>query len=223
VQGINGGKFMKPAALAIRLLMPVIGLGTLGGCTSVKVQPVTASNRIEHICIQDNPKVQVGDFVQVMQEGFRKHGITSQLVRETVPAGCYYTSTYTARRTWDMAMYMTDAQIDIQKDGVQIASANYHLKGKGGLSLNKWAGTREKILPVIDQLFAQMTPTGRVVTAEMNSAAAIRSTQSSPVAQVGQPGGELAQKLSNLRDAYDAQLITKDEYDAKRKELIAEF
>ncbi len=37
------------------------------------------------------------------------------------------------------------------------------------------------------------------------------------------PSSELARKLSELKDAYDAQLITKDEYEAKRKTLIAEL
>ena len=214
---------MNLTIFARRMAVPLIAIAALGGCTSVKVQPVKAEDRIEHICIQNNPKVQVGDFTTVMQEGFQSHGITSQLVREDVPAGCRYTSTYTARRTWDMAMYMTDAQIDILRDGASIASANYHLKGKGGLSLNKWAGTREKILPVIDQLLAQMTPTGRVVTAQSNAAAAIKATPPVAVAQSSQPPADFTKKLSNLKDAYDAQLITKEEYESKRKELIDEL
>src|SRR3954470_6536041 len=136
---------MNLLSLGKHWLLPIVGIAAMTGCTSVRVQPVKAENRIEHICIEKNPKVEVGDFVTVMQEGFQAHGITSQLVLELVPADCHYTSTYTARRTWDMAMYMTDAQINILKDGRQIASANYHLKGEGGFALTKWAGTRAKI------------------------------------------------------------------------------
>jgi hypothetical protein len=32
--------------------------------------------------------------------------------------------------------------------------------------------------------------------------------------------GQLAEKLGHLKDAYDAQLISQEEYDAKRMELI---
>jgi hypothetical protein len=195
----------------------------LGGCTSVRVKPVSADNRIDHICIQENPRVQVGDFVSVMQEGFQKHGITSQLFKENAPAKCRYTSTYTARRTWDMAMYMTDAQIDILRDGRPIASANYHLKGKGGLSLNKWQGTRSKILPVIDQLFAQVEPSDRVVATRPEEPASASALVTVATVTPDPPSSELARKLSELKDAYDAQLITKDEYEAKRKMLIAEL
>jgi hypothetical protein len=199
----------------------VILCATLGGCTSVRVKPVSADNRIDHICIQENPRVQVGDFVSVMQEGFQKHGITSQPFKENAPAQCSYTATYTARRKWDMAMYMADAQIDIQRDGRPIASANYHLKGGGGLSLNKWQGTREKILPVIDRLLAQVEPSNHVFATKTEAptpvAVPVAATMTAP------PSSELARKLSELKDAYDAQLITKDEYEAKRKALIAEL
>lgn len=196
-------------------------IAVLCGCTSVRVRPVSADNRIDHICIQENPRVQVGDFVAVMQEGFQKHGITSQLVKESVPARCSYTSTYTARRKWDMAMYMADAQIDILHDGRQIASANYHLKGGGGLSLNKWQGTREKILPVIDQLLAQVEPSNHVAAAKPQASTAAAMPVAVPAAAAA--SSELARKLSELKDAYDAQLITKDEYEAKRKALIDEL
>jgi hypothetical protein len=59
-----------------------------------------------------------------------------------------------------------------------------------------------------------------VVTAEANAAAVIKDVPAAQTAQSTPPSASLAQKLSNLKDAYDAQLITKGEYDAKRKELI---
>jgi hypothetical protein len=40
----------------------------------------------------------------------------------------------------------------IQKEGRQVAYAEYHLKGKGGLSLTKWQDTKTKMDPVIDEL-----------------------------------------------------------------------
>jgi hypothetical protein len=189
------------------------------GCTSVTVKPLPAQTRIQHICIQDNPRVQVGDFVSVMQEGFQKHAITSQLVNTNAAGKCEYTSTYTATRTWDMAMYMTDAQIDILRDGRQIAFANYHLKGGGGLSLNKWANTRTKILPVIDEMLALLPVSDQFVTV---SATAPPLISEKPVTE-GQSKSELARKLSELKDAFDAELITKEEYEAKHKALIDEL
>jgi hypothetical protein len=203
-------------AMAVQLTLLCVALG---GCTSVAVKPVSADNRIEHICIQDNPRVQVGDFVAVMQEGFQNHGITSQVFKDTAPARCLFTSTYTAQRTWDMAMYMTDARVDILRDGRSIASAVYHLKGGGGLSLNKWANTRTKMLPVIDALLAQVTPSGRLVSEAAGAPPPVVDTASAE----RRISGQLAQKLSELKDAFDARLITQEEYEAKRKALIAEL
>ena len=208
---------MQFRVLVRRIAIPLTILSAaLGGCTSVTVKPVSAENRIEHICIEDNPRVQVGDFVDVMKEGFQKHGITSQVYKDNAPAKCLYTSTYTARRTWDMAMYMTDAQIDILRDGRPIASANYHLKGKGGFALNKWAGTRTKILPVIDTLLAQVVPSDHAVapSPDVSEATPVNTLVNAP------PSSELSRKLSELKDAFDAKLITNDEYETKRKVLI---
>ena len=61
---------------------------------------------------------------------------------------------YVAYRNWDMARYLTDATITIDRNGRRVAEAHYHLKAKGGLSLTKWQDTKTKIDPVIDQLLA---------------------------------------------------------------------
>ena len=171
------------------------------GCTSVHVKPISADNHVDHICIQTNPKVQVSDFVSVMQQGFQKHGISSQIVGEQVPKNCLYTSTYVARKSWDMAPYMVDAQIDILKDGRPIASANYHLKGRGGLALNKWASTQSKMMPVIDQLLAQLNPNRQVVTAPAAVPQPASQAMPEQASLNTEPSSELSRKLSNLKDA----------------------
>jgi len=69
-----------------------------------------------------------------------------------------YVVNYVAYRNWDMAPYLTDATISIDRNGRRVAEAQYHLKGKGGLSLMKWQGTKAKMDPVIDQLLAGIAP-----------------------------------------------------------------
>lgn len=107
------------------------------------------------MCIEENPKVQVSDFVPVLQEGFARHGIETQLYAKIPREQCAYVVTYTARRSWDMAPYLSTAEIVILGPRRQtLAKANYHLRGKGGLSLMKWQGTKSKIDPVIDELLS---------------------------------------------------------------------
>jgi len=124
-------------------------------CTSVAVRPVDPSIEMNKVCILENKKVIVSDFVQVLRDGFDRHGIATEVFSGNVPSDCEYVLTYTALRSWDLAPYLSHAELRIEKGGRQIAYAEYHLKGKGGLSLTKWAGTKEKMDPVIDQLLGQ--------------------------------------------------------------------
>lgn len=132
-----------------------LGLVWLTGCTAVQVQPLASAPA--QMCIEENPKVQVSDFVPVMREGFSRHGIATQLYRQPLPAECEYVINYTARRSWDVVTYLSVAEINIQDAQRRtVASANYHLRGKGGLSMMKWQSTKTKMDPVIDQLLANV-------------------------------------------------------------------
>ena len=78
-----------------------LGLITLilVACTSVTVRPVDHSLGIRSVCIQENPRVQVSDFVSVIREGFNRHGIGSEVFSGTKPETCEYILTYTALRS----------------------------------------------------------------------------------------------------------------------------
>lgn len=125
----------------------------VSGCTSIVVRPVDPSLGMQYVCIQENPRVQVSDFVPVLRDGFDRYSVATEVFSGQKPEKCEYILTYTALRSWDFSPYLSHAEIRIEKDGRQIAYAEYHLKGKGGLSLTKWANTREKMDPVIDELF----------------------------------------------------------------------
>lgn len=156
------------------LAAAIVGLLT-SGCTSVTVKPIDASYNVKSICIRENPKVTVKDFVPVIADGLRRHNIESKFIATTldkhrlqgenigkpdqyymeltpVPDTCDFNLTYTARRSWDLGTYLSTADISISDKKSVIANANYHLIGKGGLSLFKWQGVKTKIDPVMDEL-----------------------------------------------------------------------
>jgi hypothetical protein len=112
------------------------------------------SPRPVNICIENNPKVLVRDFVDVLQEGISRHAMTSRVYSGELPENCDLRLTYTALRSWDFAPYLAKAELWLDQDGAQVGHAEYHLIGGGGLSLMKWQGTKTKMDPVIDQLFA---------------------------------------------------------------------
>jgi hypothetical protein len=133
------------------LLLTLVFLG-VAGCTSVNVRPVSADRTIKSVCIRENPKVKVDDFLEVLVAGFARHGITAKVVAPTDELKGEYVVSYVAYRKWDMAPYLCDANIRIEKDGEMIASAEFHLKGGGGFALTKYNSTKTKMDPVIDQL-----------------------------------------------------------------------
>jgi len=47
------------------------------------------------------------------------------------------------------------AELWLEKDGRQIGYVEYHLIGKGGLSLMKWEGIKTKMDPVLDELLGE--------------------------------------------------------------------
>ena len=140
-------------------LLALFALVALSACTSTRVIPVKTTAQLNHTCIKENTAVKVDDFLYVLQNAFEKHGITTEVFKGKTPQDCEYVTTYTALRSWDMATYLSHAEIYMRdKSGRQVAFGEYHLKGKGGLSLTKWGGTQGKIEPVIDQMLKNYNP-----------------------------------------------------------------
>ena len=124
-------------------------------CTSVRVRPADAALDMRHVCIEENPKVIVSDFLPVVRDGFARHGISTEVFSGEPPDGCRFVLTYTALRSWDLAPYLSHAELRLQtRDRSEVAAADYHLVGKGGYSMMKWQGTKTKMDPVIDELLA---------------------------------------------------------------------
>ena len=140
--------------VSLKIAMAFVGI-SLGGCTSILVEPMVGMPKMEHACIQENPKVIRSDMLPTIQKGFSNHGISTTVYRDKLPESCEYVVTYTATQTWDMAMVLKDAEIWIHKSGEQVAYGNYHLRGGGGFSLMKWQGAEKKILPMIEKLLAE--------------------------------------------------------------------
>jgi hypothetical protein len=141
--------------LAIRRAAVAVAVTTalfLCACTTVNVRAVPDVQSIKEIYIIENPKVAVDDFLEVLTSGFENHGIGVRVGSEENAPNHGYVVRYVAYRKWDLKPYMTDASIDVSKDGLHIAHADYHLINGGGLDLGKFAGTHSKIDPIIDQL-----------------------------------------------------------------------
>lgn len=124
----------------------------ISGCTSITVKPVDSAPALKNVCIQENPKVIIKEFLPVLQQGFQRHGISTVVFSGEKPASCDTVLTYSALRSWDFAPYLSVAELNLTENDISIASAEYHLRMKGGFSLMKWQGVKTKMDPVIDEL-----------------------------------------------------------------------
>lgn len=147
--GGHQGEFMKLCKFAVFAIAAVVG-----GCTSVNVRPVASDVQLHNVCIVNNPRVIVSDFVPVLRDGFSRHNIATTVVDQSEANSCPVTLTYTANLHWDMKPYLTHAELRLWQGGKQIGFAEYHLNGNGGLDLGKWRGTKTKMDPVIDELLS---------------------------------------------------------------------
>lgn len=131
----------------------------LSGCTVVTVTPVDSTLDIRHVCIKDcSDKCFDGRMPYLIQDGFQRHGITTEIYNSELPPECEYTLTYYCQRARDMASYLRHAEIRLYHGKFQIGNAEYHLRGGGGFALNEWADTKSNIDPVIDELLSGFQP-----------------------------------------------------------------
>jgi hypothetical protein len=132
-----------------------LAAGLLAGCTAISVEPLRADQRVERVCIERNPAVIVDDFESIVVAGFERHGVQTEVFEPPVPEECEFILRYTALRSWDLAPYVAHAELSLERNGQEVARAEYHLRGKGGYALTKYRSTRAKMDPVIDEMLAQ--------------------------------------------------------------------
>ena len=203
------GESMKNVFLVFVLML-------MAGCTSVQVNKLDSSHQVYHVCIEDNPDVIVQDFISTVRDGFARHGITTEVYEGKMPSHCEYHLTYTALKTWDMAPYMHHAELHLYKGYDQIAYAEYHLDGRGGWDLSKWASVGKKMDPVIDELLSDYTPaTVAAFREEIPSASSTSEQSSEPIVEAN-----ATERLRLLRKWHEEGLITQEEYDAQKKEIL---
>jgi hypothetical protein len=147
---INVRKVILASALSVALT-------SVTGCTiQTAVSPLSADRAVAEICILENPKVIIPDFLPVLQEGIQRNGLRSKVYRE-VPNACAYVLEYVAFQKWDGAPILSQANISLYNGKELVGTASYKLPngifGGGGINPAKWDSTREKLDPLLDKLF----------------------------------------------------------------------
>ena len=198
----------------MRTLLIVAAITLFGAaCTAVTVKPADPSLGINYVCIENNPRVIVSDFVTVLRDGFDRHGIATELTSGARLRQCEFVLKYTALQSWDMAKYLSHAELRLESNGQQIAYAEYHLKGKGGFSLTKWGDTKTKIDPVVDELLAGYVrePNAPRPAAPIHFDDGVDKTTT---------GRDKYADLERLRMLLDDGTLTQEEFDNEKAKIL---
>jgi hypothetical protein len=123
----------------------------LFGCTiTQQVEQANISNDAE-ICIIENDAVREG-FLPELQNVLHEKGINHVVVDwNYANKNCEWTLTYTARWSWDLAMYMSYAEIKVFKNGELDGEAIYDSTG-GGANTSKFIDAEPKIRELVEEL-----------------------------------------------------------------------
>lgn len=126
----------------------------LSGC-SIKqtVTPVAFSGvQATEICMIPAEGLRAGFnstyTAQLRNKGFQ----TRELPPGTPPANCALSTTYIGQWSWDMALYMSYADIQVFENGRQIGQALYD-STSGGARMGKFIDAQTKIIEMTNQLF----------------------------------------------------------------------
>lgn len=120
-----------------------------------------AHGRIDQVCIQFNPSVELTDFVPAVQRELRDNRVDSRLYEPGMqPDDCQALLYYSAFLDWGQralndrySAYLTFASMTLRtSDGRVLASANYE---GGALGIDKWSSTQSKIAGVVKALLAE--------------------------------------------------------------------
>ena len=122
----------------------------LTSCITNNVNKVDRQ-KIGEICIRENSDVLMDGFLPNLIEEIERKGIRTRVYQGAAPADCPYTMTYTANWSWDVAMYLSYARIDLYREGARIGEVTFDAR-LAGLDLSKFGSAESKIDPLIAEL-----------------------------------------------------------------------
>lgn len=122
------------------------------GCTITQEVEPTHISKENELCVVENANVREG-FLDELKSALSVKNIHYRVVPETdVPEGCAWTLRYVARWSWDLALYMSYAEINVFHNGSLDGAAKYDAT-KGAGNPGKFIDAEPKIRELVDKLF----------------------------------------------------------------------
>ena len=137
----------------MKKILVLTALLLLEACASpvTKVEPVPATETISQLCIQENKKVFMDDFLPEVRRQIEERNIKTEI--QNPESQCKYIMTYDAQWSWDwfwtFSVYLSMAEFSVIKDNHQIGMASY----TANLGPSAIGQTKNKIRPLLIELF----------------------------------------------------------------------
>jgi hypothetical protein len=146
-------------ALGLTLMMG------LSGCVFHRtVVPVADNTKIQKLYVvknrnflNSNDVVRLQGIHSAIVTECRSMGFDVEEVMEEMPAGARYFITYNAAWMWDLGHFLLDFDATLHDGDNQVASAKFDARS-GGLRMDKWANSGNKIRPLIRQMLSGASP-----------------------------------------------------------------
>ena len=115
-------------------------------------QSVTPSGISDNqlICIIEDPEVREG-FLDELTAILNEKKIAYEVVNKQKALDCEWTMTYLGRWSWDMALYMSYAEIKVFRNGIKNGEAIYDAS-RGAFNLGKFIDAETKIRELVEEL-----------------------------------------------------------------------
>ncbi len=204
------------------------------GCTTVQKVNKLEAGKVNLVCVVEHKEVRE-NVLEVIKEGLTNHGVNYRVVPGSYQiknnlwyptvqpeqvAGCDAVLFYVANWNWDITMYMKFANLWMTTPDIKqrLGDASYDARA----SLNKFINARAKILELVDGLFEQYKNPGQPTVSKVEPA---QNNVSKPLAPEvkktdSTSSGSTTDKLRELQALKKEGLISEDDYQKKKKQLI---
>ena len=129
----------------------IVAAVVLSGCSIKQVVEKAEIPKEKLLCVVENKDVRVG-FLKEFKRVLSRKSIPYKMINAySVPPECEWTATYDARWTWDLALYMSYAEIKVFNNGRLDGKATYD-STRGGANMGKFIDAETKIRELMNEL-----------------------------------------------------------------------
>ena len=127
----------------------------LSGCAiTYTQQPINVPKAKNKICIIHNPKTRAG-FERNMVGWLHEHQYRTKILPQYSNKNvCEWLLTYYGKWSWDLAIYLSDAEILAYHKGAYVGYSKFHIQAAYmSLNLQKYGSADTRVRAMMDKLF----------------------------------------------------------------------